>query len=534
MDIPIASSSTLERASTTLIERSEDTPSFIIGNANKSYKYQYSNIYFMRLQYLRECVLEKAERKWKNLDGDPVLVDRVLEVEKGQLCYIIGTVYMDMPLKPNVLEDIARDRSILPPAPPPKFCSEDDTISLEDESGRINLVGERLKKMLLVTGIVIGALGIETPSGEFEVADICLPGLAPQPSLPDPDPPTMDVDDTVQPEWVGLVSGFDIGTSSLSDILVHMLVEYLTCEGGSPEDQLGASRISRLIIAGNSLATLDLGSQVENISLDDKKGKRNGNEPSPFSPHPIQTLSGHLLDITQVMPVHILPGSNDPSGSILPQQPFPRAMLGNATSMSWFSCETNPTYIHLESGSGEDEDEESTASSSARPVPRKFLVNSGQPLDDMFKYLESPPHTRLSILESTLKWRHMAPTAPDTLWCHPYFSADPFIIQETPDIYVVGCQKRFGTRLVSEDDDEAGSKKCRIIMVPNFSETGILVLVDMRTLAVKTIKFMTKGADGGTPNDSQHHPSSSVQQVSQPESSLSALSSSAQPDTQRG
>lgn len=48
--------------------------------------------------------------------------------------------------------------------------------------------------MLLVTGIVIGALGIETPGGEFEVADICLPGLAPQPSLPDPDPPTMDVD----------------------------------------------------------------------------------------------------------------------------------------------------------------------------------------------------------------------------------------------------------------------------------------------------------------------------------------------------
>lgn len=52
--------------------------------------------------------------------------------------------------------------------------------------------------MQLVTGIVIGALGIETPGGEFEVADICLPGLAPQPSLPDPDPPTMDVDGTTR------------------------------------------------------------------------------------------------------------------------------------------------------------------------------------------------------------------------------------------------------------------------------------------------------------------------------------------------
>ena len=44
--------------------------------------------------------------------GDPVFVPRVLDVEKGKLCFIIGTVYMDMPLKPNVLEDIARDVSV--------------------------------------------------------------------------------------------------------------------------------------------------------------------------------------------------------------------------------------------------------------------------------------------------------------------------------------------------------------------------------------------------------------------------------------
>jgi hypothetical protein len=42
-------------------------------------------------------------------EGNPVLVERVLEVVKGKLCYIVGTVYMDMPLKPNVIEDVARD-----------------------------------------------------------------------------------------------------------------------------------------------------------------------------------------------------------------------------------------------------------------------------------------------------------------------------------------------------------------------------------------------------------------------------------------
>lgn len=33
----------------------------------------------------------------------------MLDVENGKLCYIIGTVYMDMALKPNVLEDLARE-----------------------------------------------------------------------------------------------------------------------------------------------------------------------------------------------------------------------------------------------------------------------------------------------------------------------------------------------------------------------------------------------------------------------------------------
>lgn len=51
---------------------------------------------------------------------------------------------------------------------------------LEDESGRIQLVGERVRGARLVTGVIIGALGAETANGDFEVIDICYPGMAPQ------------------------------------------------------------------------------------------------------------------------------------------------------------------------------------------------------------------------------------------------------------------------------------------------------------------------------------------------------------------
>jgi len=67
---------------------------------------------------------------------------------------------------------------------------------LEDESGRIKLVGDRVKNTGLVTGVIIGALGMETPNGEFEVIDICCAEMAPQPSaeVQGEDKNSMDVD----------------------------------------------------------------------------------------------------------------------------------------------------------------------------------------------------------------------------------------------------------------------------------------------------------------------------------------------------
>lgn len=189
------------------------------------------------------------------------------------------------------------------------------------------------------------------------------------------------------------------------------------------------------------------------------------------------------------MPVHILPGDMDPAGAILPQQPFPRGMFGAAASFPSLCCETNPTYLRVAPGMPDDAAESKTH--------RTLLINSGQPLNDMFKYLPST-HTRLGVLESTLRWRHIAPTAPDTLWCHPYFGEDPFVIKETPALYIVGGQAKFGTKLVAGKIDDGGDEKtrCRIVLVPSFAKTGVLVLVNLRSLAVKTVVFSVVGMTG--------------------------------------
>ncbi|KAG6821139.1 hypothetical protein H0H93_005359 [Arthromyces matolae] len=487
----------LTRSTTTVLDPGSN-PSFQIAKENKSYKHQYSNIYFVRLRLLRKFVEDAALRRWGTHSSNPILVPRVLEVVKSRMCYIIGTVYMDMPLKPNVIEDLARDQSIPPPAPNRQFYSEEDNIMLEDESGRIRLVGDRAKDARLVTGVVVGALGAETPNGDFEVVDLCYAGMAP--TSEEEEETKMDVDEnsSTSDEWIAVVSGLNIGALSPPDAQLQMLVEYLTGEEGGVSEQIASTQISRLIIAGNSMAQLSLSHKSEPGEHDQpfKKSKRFGSDTATFSPHPILTLSDYLCDIATSLPVHILPGESDPSGTILPQQPLPKAMFGVVAKLPTFTCETNPTYLRLGCPA---------EGSSHSSLERTLLINSGQPLDDMFKYLPSPPNTRLSILESTLKWRHMAPTAPDTLWCHPYFGTDPFIITATPDLYIVGNQRRFATKIVVDEDQtgEMSKARCRVVMVPDFSRTGVLVLVNLRSLDVKTLTFGVQGMTGVGKNTEQ-------------------------------
>ncbi|KAH8108472.1 DNA polymerase alpha/epsilon subunit B-domain-containing protein [Phellopilus nigrolimitatus] len=493
-----------------------ETPSFVFGPSHKSYKHQFANMYFTRLSLLKGSVEKRARERWRGLKGSPPLVPRVLDVVKSQLCFIVGTVYMDMLQKPNVLEDVGRDRSL--PAPPvrSKYHSPDDTIMLEDESGRVQLVGEALRRdidtaipedeamegsqsgwgNLLVTGVIMAALGRETSSGAFEVKDVCFAGMAPMMyKSVVVDDAGMDVDENeAEDDWVAFISGLEFGETSASDSRIQLLVDYLEGEGAETEEQNFISRISRLIIAGDSLepvtATLEKPSIIE-VGL---KSRRFGQEASNFSSVPTNTLGNFLADVAQTMKVHLLAGATDPSGTLLPQQPLPRAMFGTAKSCNNFSSETNPVWLGIESV---------TPTSSKRKKQRSLLVHSGQSVEDMYKYVPSPPSTRLDLACAALQWRHAAPSAPDTLWCYPYLTADPFVLHHTPDLYVLGCQPEYATRLVSSTDydgpeEESGEKLCRVVLVPRFKETGTLVIVNMKNLEVKRIEFGRKGHNRST------------------------------------
>jgi DNA polymerase delta subunit 2 len=98
---------------------------------------------------------------------------------------------------------------------------------------------------------------------------------------------------------------------------------------------------------------------------------------------------------------------------------------------------------------------------------RHFVGTAGQPLENMFRfsrYEEAEPMssgTSLEILEQTLLWQHMAPTAPDTLGCHPFKVMDPLILAQCPDVYFAGSQPDFATKVVEGPEGQKVGRKLK-------------------------------------------------------------------------
>lgn len=214
-----------------------------------------------------------------------------------------------------------------------------------------------------------------------------------------------------------------------------------------------------------------------------------------------------LTELAAAVPLDIMPGAGDPANYTLPQQPLHRCMFPGAAAYSTLHRATNPHEFELGG--------------------LTFLGTSGQNVDDVFRCvcaygywevfraackqfyrisakhqctlwphlpptLHLPTHRysdiedRTAILGKLLQWRHLAPTAPDTLAAYPYHMEDPFIMAATPHVLFAGGQPAFATSLV---EGEGGGPATRVVAVPNFATTGCVVLINLGTLACHPVYF---------------------------------------------
>jgi DNA polymerase delta subunit 2 len=200
-----------------------------------------------------------------------------------------------------------------------------------------------------------------------------------------------------------------------------------------------------------------------------------------YDAQPLKFLDVELEQLCSGLNVVIMPGETDPAVATLPQEPLNKCLFPRSMQYSSLTLVTNPYAVDI--------------------CGVKFLGSSGQTLDDIERYLTVEDRMQAAI--HTLKWGHVAPTAPDTICkfvlflickgCYPYIETDPFIMEERPHVYFIGNQDAYQSELYKGDHffliilDEYGTT--RVILLPNFSVTGQIVLLNIATLETKVVNF---------------------------------------------
>lgn len=222
-----------------------------------------------------------------------------------------------------------------------------------------------------------------------------------------------------------------------------------------------------------------------------------------------------------------MPGTNDPAGHWMPQQVYfspsyqktrtellpaanARLLVPNRSEVNCFPspCASSPRIYPRSCRF-------STLQRVSNPYEatiggRRILGTSGQPIDDLRKYTRRPPTSSsaaeigAAVSESTglndcvdwlqdmLTWRHLAPTAPDTLDTYPALSDDPFVLDVSPHVFFAGNQPNFSAKKVTIGDSEV-----LLVSVPSFARESTAVLVDLATLDCAPLSFRGL-SDGGS------------------------------------
>ncbi|XP_018858819.2 DNA polymerase delta small subunit-like [Juglans regia] len=403
---------------------------------------QYSQIYFARLHLMRTLLYSLVPNRKPHL---PVCT--ILQLEEGKECIIVGTLYKHMKLKPCVLDEYSKERSATPLVRPHNFMHTDDNLVLEDDSGRVKLAGSVLLPSAYVTGIVVALHGKETDAGDFLVQDVLEAGLPPQIELPLK---------SSEDKYVVFVSGLSVGSSTSNPLQFQLLVDHITGHLGDEKEQGIAAKIVHFVVAGDSIEIPRGLLNGQNLASKDQ---------SRLS-EPIKELDILLTQIAASLPLDIMPGPNDPANFSLPQQPLHRCLFPGSSAYNTFRSCTNPHCFELEN--------------------IRFLGTSGQNVNDLEKYSEAKD--KIEFMERTLRWRHLAPTAPNTLGCYPFTDRDPFFIETCPHVYFVGNQNEYKTDLIKGSEGQF----VRLICIPQFCTTGVAVVLNLRNLECHTLSFGTE------------------------------------------
>lgn len=292
------------------------------------YNNQYCKLYTVRLAKMLPLVKERVKNKWGK--KYPIIQLHKLQEAPNQKCVIIGTLFKDQKLKPSLLKKISEENSLVPQPIYTHFTDDSDALFVEDDLQRYQLVGE-LNVHQLVTGITCAMLGTDQGMGKFLVEEYCFADCRAQ----IPRQMTLTED-----RFICFVSGLDLVNYANRIPSLKLFIDWLTGFLGGVTVQEDARKISRLIIAGNSVRS--------SAEIKKKTSLVAQVVESTESFNAVQQFDEVLNQFIKFLNVDLMPGEFDPSNHLLAQQPMHHCMFPKASKYNGLNCVTNPYQCEIE------------------------------------------------------------------------------------------------------------------------------------------------------------------------------------------
>lgn len=438
-----------------------DTKRFLLV-AGQSFVDQYYHVYNVRLSQTRQALIRSAQFRWGE-DIKNIPLEQLNASLGATEVVVIGTLFKSMSKQPSILREL-EDALLTPNLEESKanYTSDEDSLILHETDESVPVVGD-IDIQMHVTGIPIALFGHQLNGGaKFHVTDTCYAG----PSLSVYKMPKANSyrDETIKGRLL-IVSGLEFGFDSLlsgekcTKVInaLNNLRDYVSGETEFDDDCGDEKSIVKVIIAGNSVGSGYIKAKTEIIGASEANDNRSLGEVFNIFDRYVFTMAQSGADID------IMPGKNDPTSFLLPQQPFHPKILPKSGLLENVRPNTNPLLMKYKE--------------------RIILGTSGDNVDAIRRCSRIEFST--TILKSTLEWGHIAPCAPDSLSCYPYKEQDPFLIDFTPDIYFAGNQPEYAVTTYSTDT----KPKIQIISVPRFTEALSGVVINLSDLDTELVSF---------------------------------------------
>lgn len=373
-----------------------------------------------------------------------------------------------MPLRPSILKE---SEKILGSTKVNKFISEkEDYLAIEDSSGRqkINHSHSVISINNFITGIAVAFKGSLDERGLFCVHDYLF--YQPEYTMYEeinqrisknstPNLPQMISNVKKGNEIIvfisGLLFGYNNDIKGQLKLSRNLLMNFLKGKLLFNQDiAVLASKISKIVIVGNSVSSPDDIDEVDRGSF--RKKEINQTIYNKLSLN-YDLLDDFINELANYVPVDLMPGKSDNVSSYFPSVPMTPILFHESkkTINKTFHLVTNPYYFNYENIS--------------------YLGTSGENIQSIFQATNY--EDGIQIMEKTLDWGNISPSAPDIQRCSSFEAIDPLVIKQMPNVYFCGNQNKYNTKLYY-----CKGIPIRLICIPDFSKTYSIALLDSITL----------------------------------------------------